>query len=339
MSELSTRTVLHKRLSTFVDWIKPDSTKRQEIKDQADKIREKIKNKAMEKGITIKSTPYGGSFASKCGLRRHFRGNSEIEGLDVDLLFVTAEKTENSWSLNSLLDDFYKIVDSCYPDSEKKKTKSSIKLKFNSNLNFDIVPLLEGHDDESQILIRSNGEKIETSVSKHVNFIKSRTSKSQEESGRVNFNECLRLLKWWRETQANDSMFLGGDDSPPSFLINLLAAHAFDQVGLEMTYGETMAKWFGFLASTVRNESPVLFTDYNNPTEELYKWTVMDPVNTENNIVKSWSSVKKSELADWLEKGRDNWSRIVRYDLEGEDARSLDELVELFGTAFKNHCN
>lgn len=339
MSELTTRTVLHKRLSKFVDWIKPDSTKRQEIKDQADKVREKIKKKAIEKGVIIKSTPYGGSFASKCGLRRHFRGNSEVEGLDVDLIFVTAEKENDGWSLNSLLDDFYSIVDECYKDSVKEKTKSSIKLKFNSNLNFDIVPLLEGEDIQSQILIRSNGEKIETSVSKHVEFIKSRTQKSQAISGRVNFNECVRLLKWWRDTQSSGSMFLGNNDSPPSFLINLLSAHAFDHLGVENTYGETLAKWFGFLANTVRNEKPILFTDYTNPTADPYLWTVMDPVNPENNIVKNWSSIKKDELADWLENGRDSWSRIIRYDLECEDSKSLEELTTLFGTAFKNNCN
>jgi hypothetical protein len=197
--------------------------------------------------------------------------------------------------------------------------------------------MLEAENINEQILIRSNGEKISTSVKKHVEFIKKRTNASNDEVGRVKYNECLRLFKWWRDSQANDSYTLGGDNSPSSFLINLLTAKAFDELSVKKTYAETLAMWFGYLAHMVRSREPILFSDYNTPIKDYNLWTVMDPVNLENNVVKNWDSLKIDELASWLEDGRDNWSRIIRYDLENDDSKSMEQLVEIFGNSFKNH--
>lgn len=338
MSELTTHSVLHKRISTFVEWIKPESEKREGIKNRSNKAREKIKNKAEsdEYNLVVVATPNAGSFTTKTGLRRHFRGDAEVEGLDVDLPFVIQDDRDG-YTLYSLLDIFYKIVDDCYPDVEKERTKSSIKLKFPDKVNLDIVPMLEGENTDEQILVRSTGERIKTSVKRHVEFIKKRTEESDKKVGRVKFNECLRLLKWWRDTQANGSYTLGGDDSPPSFLINLLSAKAFDELSVEKTYAETLAMWFGYLAHLVKTKEAILFTDYNSPTKDYTLWSVIDPVNPDNNVVKNWSSLKIDELVSWLEHGRDNWNRIIRYDLEGDDSKSMDQLVELFGNSFKNH--
>ena len=340
MSELITRTKLHKRLSNFVDWIKPEPEKRDEIKNKANKVRENIKKKAESENYNFKvvSTPNAGSFTTKSGLRRHLRGNAEVEGLDVDIPFVV-EDNEEGYLLPNLIDDFFKIVDDCYPDTDKEKTKSSVKLKFTDGISMDIVPMLDSEKIDHQILIRSNGEKIDTSVKKHVEFIKNRTKKSTEKVGRVSFNECLRLLKWWRDYEASNSYYLSDDDSPSSFLMNLLAAKAFDELSVQKTYAETLAKWFGYLAHIVRNKQEVLFTDYSNPTKDNNFWTVMDPVNPVNNIVKNWSASEISELADWFEKGRDNWNRVIHFDLEGDEPKSLEQLTHVFGNSFKNHCD
>ena len=53
MAQLSTRSTLQKRLSTFVDWIAPKKETRKEIKSQSDEIREKMKGKLMKEKINI----------------------------------------------------------------------------------------------------------------------------------------------------------------------------------------------------------------------------------------------------------------------------------------------
>ncbi len=339
MSELSTKTVLHKRISNFTDWVKPEKGKRDHIKERSKKVRDKIKGKATDLGMTIHAAPYGGSFSSRCGLRRHFRGDSEVEGLDVDICFVVNDSDDEHFGLSFLLDEFYTIVKDCYSDKTIERTKSSIKLKFDDHVHFDIVPLLKGKNDDEQILIRSNGDRIKTNVKKHTEFVRSRTKSSNSEEGRVHFNECLRLMKWWRDHHANNSYILGSDNSPSSFLMNLLAAHAYDVLSVKMTYAETLSAWFGYLANVVRKKEAVLFNDYSKPVADKDKWSVIDPVNPENNIVGKWDDMKRNELADWFEKSRDDWNRVIRFDLENQDKKSLDQLVSIFGNSFKNHCD
>src|SRR5258708_35967178 len=66
----------HRRLGSFVDWIKPDHNARDAIRDQADNIRQAIKNQARADGLVVVATPNGGSFAKRTGLRRHMRGST-----------------------------------------------------------------------------------------------------------------------------------------------------------------------------------------------------------------------------------------------------------------------
>jgi hypothetical protein len=341
MSEISTHTKLHSRLSCFVDWIAPDPEKIDDIAQRADKTRKYIQSSAETDGITVTDTPKAGSFEKKTGLRRHYRGDAEIDGLDVDIPIVVKPKDEDGDPINELLNKFETYAKKSYPDSTIEKTKSSVKVIFADKVSFDLVPMLATAKKEEQIIIRSTGERLKTSVQKHNLFVKSRTVKSNEEAGRVKFNECIRLMKWWRDMLVNNKgYYLKDDNSPPSIVIDLLCAFAFDKLNVQKTYAETLSKWFSYLANIVRNKKPVFFTDnYTTPTiDASITWTVLDPVNAENNITKNWGSSKVNELADWLEAGRDSWSKIIRLDEDKEDAKCLDELCELFGTSFKNHC-
>ena len=67
-------------------------------------------------------------------------------------------------------------------------------------------------------------------------------------------------------------------------------------------------------------------------------WQVIDPVNPENNIAKKLQAYEIDELAEWFEGGRDAWNRAIAADLRQDDNRSLEHLVALLGSPFKNHC-
>ncbi len=340
MSEISTHTKLHSRLSCFVDWIAPDPDKIDDIAQRADIVRKYVRQSAEEDGITVTDTPKAGSFEKKTGLRRHYRGHAEIDGLDVDIPIVVKPKTEDGNTITELLNKFEKYAKKSYPDSTVEKTKSSVRITFSDHVSFDIVPMLSSDKKDEQIIIRSTGERLKTSVQKHNEFVKGRTVKSNAEKGRVKFNECVRLVKWWRDIQADNGYYLADENSPPSVVIDLLCAFAFDKLSVQKTYGETLAKWFSYLANVVRTKKMVVFSDYYTPpsADPLVNWMVLDPVNPENNITKNWANSKINEFADWFEAGRDTWSRILHLDEDGDDAKCMDELVELFGTPFKNHC-
>jgi len=346
MSQLTTHSVLHSWLSRFINWIKPDPDKKEDNSKQAELVTKNVKQHAEADGLEVTDTPEGGSDAKDTGLRRHYRGHSEVDGYDIDRPFVINEKDKDGNKVTDPLERFEGYVRTSYPNSEVKPTNSSVNLKFSNELYFDVVPMFATDKKDEQIIIKRDGTKIRTSIQKHNEFVKKRTRKSKESPGRVKFNECIRGTKWWKEFQADNSYYLsydestGKDNRPPSALIDWLCAYAFDNIGVEKTYAETFAKWFGFLANVVRNKKPVYFTDYYSAPSLGGKtgWVVLDPVNSDNNITAKWDANKLNEFATWFEKARDSWSRIIRYDIDGEENLAMDELVKLFGNPFKNHC-
>jgi len=329
---------MQSRMTAFVDWIATERDKEDEIREQADSIRNKIKAKATEDGLTIQSTPSSGSFAKRTGLRRHLRGDSVVEGQDVDLPFVVSPETDDDEKLDCLLPRFEGYAKAAYPDTELEMTKSSVCLKFTNQLSYDLVPVLATSDPERQILIRSNGDRRETSLQKHVKFVRSRTKKSSELAGRVKFNEVVRLFKWWRYFRQDASSVL---DDVPTFIIDLLCAHAFDARGVQTGYVQTFAEWSGFLARVIRRRELIAFNDFGRAAKSIPTgdtWGVFDPVSPDNNIVESWTALKCDELADWFSEAHDTLHDTIITHEEDLDAQGLDELVEVFGTPIRNHC-
>lgn len=339
MSKLSTKSASHRWLTNFVDWIRPEAATEDTIRTQADEIRRRIKGKAADDGLVVRSTPWSGSFAKKTGLRRHMRGNHEVEGQDVDLPFVVSPQTKEGEDLASLLDRFERYAKESYPNTRRNPTKSSICLDFKSTkLSYDLVPLLAVKgDDEAQVLLRGNGERRRTSVQKHIQFVRTRTAKSNDQDGRVKFNEGVRLIKWWRELRQSQSDVLG---EVPTIVIDLLCAWAFDEQGVSETYTETLSRWFGCIAHVARRRKRVAFSDFEDPTGHTGSglWTILDPVNPGNNVVpSSWKNLELEELAEWFEEARDGMARVIAADAAGDEGEAREELVALFGNAVKDH--
>lgn len=329
---------LHQRIGNFVDWIAPEAIREEETRGRADNVRKAIKAKASDDRLTIRSTPSSGSFATRTGLRRHMRGTSEVEGFDVDVPFVVSPATKDDEQIKSLLDRFEKYAKAAYPDTLRERTKSSIKLLFADKMNLDLVPLLATEDPDRQILIRDGGERRETSVQKHVEFVKSRTKKSAAIAGAVEFNEGLRLLKWWRCVKQCDTASKPLSDVP-SFLVNLLAAHAFDARSVKSTYDLVLADWFGHLAHTVAKRTMVAFTDYGplpSPAPSA-QWWVYDPLNRENNVVGHWGRLDVGEFQEWLEEARDYLYDAISAFKEGRESAGVDAMAKVLGNAFLHH--
>jgi hypothetical protein len=337
MSSYSHKSTLHVRIKNFVAWIAPPKESRTGIKEKSDEVRKNIKEKADADGVTIVDTPHAGSFATRTGLRRHMLGLTTTEGQDIDLPFVVKKDKETEFA--SLLQRFKKYAEECYPDHEIEETKSSIKIAFDAEkLTFDLVPMFEGSKKGEQILIRNTGEQITTCVENHREFVRSRTAETKRNTGIVTFNDMIRLLKWWRivkEHETNDKI------SIPSFLINLLAAKAYEQCGDDTTYPQTLANWFSYLSHIVKSKETVWFNDYYKSIipDSTQTWAVLDPVMAENNIVKKWSWYEVQDLADWLQEASEIINRAIIADLEGRDGDSLEHLQLLFGKIFSSHCN
>jgi hypothetical protein len=325
-------------MTVFVDWIKAGD-KDDIIIQQSAEIRERISNLAEKDGLTVRSTPNSGSFAKKTGLRRHLQGHSLVEGQDIDLPFVVSPKDNDGEQIDELLRRFERYAAHSYPYTSRTPTRSSVQLDFvGTKLRYDLVPMLAvPGDDEAQILLRAQGERRQTSVQKHIQFVTRRTGESNQLSGRVKFNECVRLFKWWREFRTTNVRVL---TEVPSIVIDLLCAHAYDRLQVEETYAGTLARWFSLLTGTVRKRERVAFADFKSipATSSGTVWAVLDPVNPDNNIVSPWDVFQVNELGDWLEESYDILSRAIAADLREDPTASMEALVDLFGNPFKHHC-
>jgi len=337
MVQYSNKSKLHVRIRNFVAWIAPDKETRNAIKKQADEIRTRIRRKAEDDGLTVTDTPYSGSFSTKTGLRRHLRGETTIEGQDIDLPFVV--KNDKETDFEPLIQRFKKYAEESYPDTKITVTKSSVKMEFEgTKLTYDIVPMFATDVPCKQLLIRENGDIIKTSIQYHRKFIRSQTKQTNEEDGVVAFNDIIRLLKWWRDHRqqaTSDSIVL------PSFLVNLLAAKALEKCNVNTTYPQTLANWFSYLSFIVKNRDTIWFSDYYaQPKPDTTKpWNVLDPVMPDNNIVKNWSGWQVDELAEWLQEAAEVMNRAIVADMQERDSDSLEQMRLLFGKIFSSHCD
>ncbi len=338
---ITTSSMIHKRFKCFVNYIAPDPNKRDSIKQKAENIRNCIKTKAEADGYTVVCNMNSGSFANKTGLRRSFAGDNEVEGQDIDLAFILEDKDKDGNPLQCMVPTFKRYLDETWPNSETGETKSSATIHYSSDkLTFDTVPLFETNRANIQLLLRTNNEERQSSIQQHIEFVRSRTNSSNEIQGVVKFNECVRLIKWWRcykQVEDKNHPFTNGI---PSFLLILLCAHAYDELSVCPTYPETLARWFGCMADVVRNRKTIVFNDFIRkhqlPKGQL--WYVIDPMDDTNNIVGNWPDYKINALAKWLEDARDEMSRAIRYNQDGEDTASLNSLIKLFGNSISNQC-
>lgn len=340
-----TQSVIERRFEHFVDWLRPDDETVSAMARQAHEIRDKIREQAAADRLTVRSTPGAGSFVKKTGIRRHVTGGSAVDGQDVDIPFVLAPMTEEEQRISRLLDRFQSYADRAYPQRPplKSRTKSSIKIEFvGSKLSFDLVPMIQATDygDDYQWLLRGDGTKRLTSVEMHNRFIKKRTDLSNQVPGRVKFNECVRLLKWWREFRMNDDR--NSIAHIPSILIEMLSASAFDQKSVQATYSETLLSWFDHLYGVVSQRKRISFPDYLPPRGRRHAdktpWMVIEPVDPQNNLTHDWNDQHIEELAGWLKRGRDDLRAAVDLDRRNNPQESLHYLVRIFGSPFKHHC-
>ena len=342
LGRLTIQSRSHRRLATFVDWIKPETDTRDAICKQAGDVRRIISGQAAANGLVVVATPEAGSFAKHTGLRRHMRGESEIEGQDVDLPFVVKPSTKDGDAIGELLRRFETFAATSYPNTPSNVTANSVELSFvASKLNYDLVPMLVSPHPDHQIILKKDGSRRQTSVAKHTEFIRRRTRASAELAGRVNFNECVRLLKWWRYVCIANASSI---EEVRTTLVELLCASAYDRLSVATTYTETLSRWFGWLATVSARRMPIVFADYQSiepgtpNVQGNQLWRVLDPVNANNNVVHTqWGNIVLDEFASWFAAARDAFNRLIAHESAGNDGVVDDILAALFGNPILTH--
>lgn len=164
-----------------------------------------------------------------------------------------------------------------------------------SGLKIDVAPVLyEGEPDDRGYLVTRQGDRVLTSVTQHLEFIRSR-----RDAAGPNYRELIRLLKAWiREAKRNDDQF-----RCKSFLIELIVAHLWDHGwnGEQLAVTNYPRAFEQVLSYIARTEmlSPIVFTDFypaSSVTATSDAIQVWDPVNPANNVARTYTGSDRQRL-------------------------------------------
>ena len=190
-----------------------------------------------------------------------------------------------------------------------------------SGLKIDVAPVLcEGAPDDCGHLITRQGDRVLTSVTLHLAFIRSR-----RDAAGPNYRELIRLLKAWiREAKRNDS-----DLRCKSFLLELIVAHLWDQGwnGEPLAVGDyprAFEQVLGYIARTGLR-TPVIFTDFYKKTAVTPDGNpiqVWDPVNPANNVARTYSEADRQRLVKTATTALEEitWAALARTKGDANDA-------------------
>ena len=164
-----------------------------------------------------------------------------------------------------------------------------------TGLKIDVAPVLyEGESDDRGYLITRQGDRVLTSVTLHLAFIRTRRN-----AAGPNYRELIRLLKAWiREAKRND-----GDLRCKSFLIELIVAHLWDHGwnGEPLAVNDYPRAFEQVLSFIARTElrTPVVFTDFYTAaavTASNDAIQIWDPVNPANNVARTYTDTDRDRL-------------------------------------------
>jgi len=204
----------------------------------------------------------------------------------------------------------------------------SVKVHFHgSGLDVDVVPVIyNGLPDDRGDLITKGGEKVETSVRLHLEFIKRRKA-----SHGTSYAQVVRFLKFWAREQRR---VRGDEFRCKSFLLELLVAHLADE-GLALDdHVAALEAVFAWLVRTSLAER-VWFDDYYSEEDLLLTHDsiqVIDPVNPANNVCGTYSLTDRAALVDAAADALDAVT-AARYGTT--KGYAVDCWQEVFGPTFR----
>jgi tRNA nucleotidyltransferase (CCA-adding enzyme) len=251
----------------------------QKGRDRVNFLRGRLEKHIVENpGFSLVRMLHAGSVAKGTAL-------ASVNDMDV-AVYVTADDAPGSglvaWMAQRVRDAYGDTID----PSQVVEGTHCPTITFSSGLSVDVVPVLyEGEpDDRGCLLAKDTGDRLDTSVKLHLEFIRKRKKAHPDD-----FAQLVRFMKWWiREQKKLDRSF-----KFKSFMAELLVAKLADD-GVDLTdYPEALAHIFNYIVESKLGER-VAFTDYYPkrglpaPTGDPIE--IFDPVNPENNVAFRYST-------------------------------------------------
>lgn len=323
---------IKERFDRFASQIRPTNEHIKEANRQTDYMVEQLKNRvSADDRFTLEKVLKAGSNAKFTSLRR-----TEDNIFDVDIAAYYSGEDATKEQLDKLLKFTSDQIRNIYPtkqDEDIKPLKSAVRVKFRSGikLNVDVAPIIR--DDSLGLpnggwIPRKDGWRL-TSVTCHNDFISQRIALSKQISGPVKFNRLVRMVKWWNNQQ--------GDLTQPSIFCDLVTAAAFEEYGVTDEWQTSLRQVFSFLRKHQFLE-PIIFDDFYNvnrvvlPADQV---VIMDSVNPNNNIAKTWTEKTRLSYLERVQEAYDAMMDAKSCEFDGDENAAVDAWCQVFGDEFR----
>jgi hypothetical protein len=318
--------ITHDTLANYaVDRVNLPSADAQKYREQVRNLRKQLEKKIAEnpdfgivkmlhsgsvrKGTALKTT-------SDMDVAVYVKAAAAPTGSDGELIPWMKARLKEAFP--NLADDQFEAQDHC------------VTLTFRgSGLAVDAVPVIyEGERDNVGYLINKNtGDRLLTSVSRHLEFIKARKDKHPDD-----FAQVVRLAKWWVKEMKRKQ---GDDFRFKSFMVELILAHLSDKGQQFDDYVAALEAFFDCILNTELKQR-IAFTDFY-AASELPSATgavieIFDPVNADNNVAQRYTEMHRKQTVDAAEQAAD---AIAEAHYSDTKTRAVTLWQSVLGSTFK----
>lgn len=324
---------IKQRFDLFTRQIRPTEGHIQEANRQTNFMIEGLHDAVEEHGgFTLEKVFRAGSNAKFTSLRR--TADNEF---DVDLGAYYSGQGATREELDGLLNFTARRIREIYgktkSPSDVQVMKSAVRVRFRGGikLNVDVAPIIRDPNlplTNGGWIPRKDGWRL-TSVTCHVEFVQSRSARTNEFPGPVHFNRLVRLVKWWNNRQ--------GEAAKPSIVCDLLTAAAFDAVGITAEWQSSLRAVFNHMRQHALKR-PVVFGDYYSPSSVKIprdEVVLLDPTNANNNVTREWTDAARREFFGRVEDAYDHMNDARSREYDGDEDGAVDAWCEVFGPAFR----
>lgn len=329
-------TPLKTEFNRYLDAIQPTMAQRNLAKDELSflegKLREFIQDDDPYRFVKALRS---GSFAKATALRR-----TEAADFDADIAVYMEVDDEDAAEVADLIAYIEKLTRRAYKQRTSRRPRfetheSCVRVAFTvtPKINIDIVPIVSIYHQSIPnwgLLPKRDGTRCHTSVSEHVEFVKSRN----DQNASVPFRKLVRLFKVWR----NGAFESEDQEKVRSFFLELVLGKAYDEQKAVMT-GEALPDMSRLAAWIIQHglEHDISFSDFRVPpatTHHQGPVVVLDPINRNDNVASDWTTADRDLFLDRLDELRD-----VLRDAEIEAGHDLDAAIAFVDLVLPNFSN
>jgi tRNA nucleotidyltransferase (CCA-adding enzyme) len=318
--------ITHAALATYaIDRVNLPSTDAQKYREQVRNLRKQLEKKiAEDPDYGLVKMLHSGSVRKGTALRTtsdmdvavYVKAAAAPVGSDRELIPWMEARLKEAFP--NLADDQFQPQDHC------------VTLTFRgSGLAVDAVPVIyEGEPDNVGYLINKNtGDRLLTSVSRHIEFIKARKDKHPDD-----FAQVVRLAKWWVKEMKRK---LGDGFRFKSFMVELILAHLSDKGRKFDDYVAALEAFFDYILDSELKQR-IAFTDFyaagELPAVDGAAIEIIDPVNPDNNVAQRYTDTQRLQILDAAEQAAD---AIAEAHYSDTKTRAVTLWQSVLGSSFK----